>query len=155
MSVILQKLKIPEGAVHERFSTIHNYIDTESMILRKGAVSARLGEKLIIPVNMRDGSIVCEGLGNQDWNYSAPHGAGRIMSRNKAFAALRMEDYTQSMKGIYSTSVKKETLDESPMAYKNMDEIIENIKPTAKILKIIKPVYNYKTAEKTKKRKKG
>ena len=155
MSVILQELKIPEEAVHERFSTIHNYIDTESMILRKGAVSARAGEKLLIPINMRDGSLVCEGLGNSDWNYSAPHGAGRIMSRNKAFATLNMKDYKESMDGIYSTSVNRETLDESPMAYKDMNEIIENIKPTAKILKIIRPVYNYKAAEGVKKWGKG
>jgi RNA-splicing ligase RtcB len=99
---------------------------------------------------MRDGSIICEGLGNQDWNYSSPHGAGRIMSRTQAFASLNMDDYKRAMKGIYSTSVNKETLDESPMAYKKMDEIIANIKPTAKILKIIKPVYNYKAAEKRK-----
>ena len=148
MSVMVKELKIAENIIHEQFSTIHNYIDTESMILRKGAVSAKPGEKLIIPINMRDGSIVCEGLGNPDWNYSSPHGAGRIMSRTQAFASLNMDDYKKSMKGIYSTSVNKETLDESPMAYKKMDEIIENIKPTAKILKIIKPVYNYKAAEK-------
>jgi RNA-splicing ligase RtcB len=96
---------------------------------------------------MRDGSLICEGLGNQDWNYSAPHGAGRLMSRNKAFATIKMEDYQNAMAGIYSTSVNKETIDESPMAYKNMDDIIANIGPTAKILKIIKPVYNYKAEE--------
>ena len=152
MSVILSKLKIPEDVIHERFSTIHNYIDTESMILRKGAVSAKQGEKLIIPINMRDGSIICEGLGNPDWNYSAPHGAGRLMSRTKAFSVLNMKDYRESMKGIYSTSVNSETLDESPMAYKNMDDIIANIEPTAKILKIIKPVYNFKAAEKRRRR---
>jgi len=117
------------------------------MILRKGAVSAKLGEKLIIPINMRDGSLICEGLGNPDWNFSAPHGAGRIMSRNKAFATLNMEDYKKSMEGIYSTSVNRKTLDESPFAYKNKDEIVANIEPTAKILKIIKPVYNYKASE--------
>jgi len=147
MSIILQELNIPQDAVFEQFSTIHNYIDTDSMILRKGAVSAQSGEKLIIPINMRDGSLVCEGLGNYDWNYSAPHGAGRIMSRSKAFATLKMEDYEVAMQGIYSTSVNKQTLDESPMAYKNMDDIVANIGPTAKILKIIKPVYNYKAAE--------
>ena len=151
MSVILKELKIEEKVIFEQFSTIHNYIDTESMILRKGAVSAKLKEKLIIPINMRDGSLVCEGLGNSDWNYSSPHGAGRIMSRAKAFATLKMEDYEKAMIGIYSTSVNKETLDESPMAYKNMDNIISNIEPTAKILKIIKPIYNYKAAEERKK----
>jgi RNA-splicing ligase RtcB len=117
------------------------------MILRKGAVSAKAGEKLLIPINMRDGSLVCEGLGNPDWNYSAPHGAGRIMSRGKAFKTLQLEEYIKSMEGIYSTSVKKATLDESPMAYKTMDNIVTNIGPTAKILKTIKPVYNYKAAE--------
>ncbi|MCL2374661.1 MAG: RtcB family protein, partial [Treponema sp.] len=122
------------------------YIDTDAMILRKGAVSAKKGEKFIIPLNMRDGSIICEGLGNPDWNYSAPHGAGRIMSRKKAFAALNMEDYKKAMAGIYSTSVNARTLDESPMAYKDMGAIVENIAPTAKILKRIKPVYNYKAS---------
>jgi RNA-splicing ligase RtcB len=151
MSIILQGLKIPQAVIYEQFSTIHNYIDTESMILRKGAVSAKLGEKLIIPINMRDGSLICEGLGNRDWNYSAPHGAGRIMSRTQAFEVLKMEDYAKAMKGIYSTSVNKKTLDESPMAYKDMKNIIENIKPTAKLLKIIKPIYNYKAAEEKRK----
>ena len=152
MSVILKELKIPDEIINEQFSTIHNYIDTDAMILRKGAVSAKLNEKLIIPINMRDGSLVCEGLGNPDWNYSSPHGAGRIMSRTKAFATLKMEDYKNAMEGIYSTSVNKDTIDESPMAYKSMDNIITNIEPTAKILKIIKPIYNYKAAEERKKR---
>ncbi|MDR0966128.1 MAG: RtcB family protein [Myxococcales bacterium] len=154
MSVILEGLKIHEDDIGDRFSTIHNYIDTESMILRKGAVSARAGEKLLIPINMRDGSLVCEGLGNPDWNHSAPHGAGRIMSRSRAFSILRMEEYEKSMKGIYSTSVNKGTLDESPMAYKSMDDIVRNIGPTAKILRIIKPIYNYKASEEKKDRKK-
>jgi RNA-splicing ligase RtcB len=123
------------------------------MILRKGAVSARSGEKFIIPLNMRDGSIICEGLGNPDWNYSAPHGAGRIMSRGKAFAELSMDDYRKAMEGIYSTSVRKSTLDESPMAYKSMNGIIANISPTASILKIVKPIYNYKAADNWMRRK--
>jgi len=144
MDVIVRGLDIPEDACRERFSTIHNYIDTEQMILRKGAVSARRGEKLIIPINMRDGSIVCEGLGNPDWNHSAPHGAGRLMSRTKAFAAIRMEDYEKAMRGIYSSSVNRKTLDESPFAYKNMDDIIANIGPTARVLDIVRPVYNFK-----------
>ena len=152
VSVILQGLDIPEDAVSDGFITTHNYIDTDAMILRKGAVSAKAGEKLLIPINMRDGSLVCEGLGNPDWNYSAPHGAGRIMSRGKAFATLKLEDYLKSMEGIYSTSVKKATIDESPMAYKTMDNIVENIGPTAKILKIIKPVFNFKAAEGRKRR---
>jgi RNA-splicing ligase RtcB len=150
MSIIMKGLKIPMDTEFEQFSTIHNYIDTDAMVLRKGAVSAKKGEKLIIPVNMRDGSIICEGRGNPDWNYSAPHGAGRIMSRKKAFALLKMEDYEKAMTGIYSTSVNKETLDESPMAYKDINDIIANISPTANILKIIKPVYNYKASEEKK-----
>ncbi|MCL2721006.1 MAG: RtcB family protein [Treponema sp.] len=152
LDVIKKGMNIPDSSsskddIYEQFSTIHNYIDTDEMILRKGAVSAKLSEKLIIPINMRDGSLICEGLGNPDWNYSAPHGAGRIMSRNKAFATLSMEDYKKAMEGIYSTSVNKKTLDESPFAYKNKDEIVANIAPTAKILKMIKPVYNFKAAE--------
>jgi RNA-splicing ligase RtcB len=150
MNVIIQGLGIlkeKDDLYIEQFSTIHNYIDTDIMILRKGAVSAQAGEKFIIPINMRDGSIICEGLGNPDWNYSAPHGAGRLMSRTKAFEQIKFEDFKKSMEGIYSSSVRKETIDESPFAYKNMDEIIANIKPTAKILKIIKPVYNFKAAE--------
>ena len=146
MDVVMRGLEIPESACRERFSTIHNYIDTDEMILRKGAVSARKGEKLIIPINMRDGSIVCEGLGNPDWNYSAPHGAGRLMSRTKAFATVKMADYEKAMQGIYSSSVNKKTLDESPFAYKNMDDIIANIGPTAKVLNIVKPVYNFKAS---------
>jgi RNA-splicing ligase RtcB len=150
MAVILDGLNVADDAQYERFSTIHNYIDTDAMILRKGAVSAAKNEKFIIPMNMRDGSIICEGLGNSDWNYSAPHGAGRVMSRKKAYAVLNLDDYKESMAGIYSTSVSEDTLDESPMAYKNMDDIIEHIAPTAKVLKIIKPIYNYKASEKKK-----
>jgi RNA-splicing ligase RtcB len=147
MQVILEGLDIEDTGRYEYFTTIHNYIDTESMILRKGAVSAKAGEKLLIPINMRDGSLVCEGLGNPDWNCSAPHGAGRLMSRSKAFKTLSLEEFRRQMDGIYSTSVSDATLDESPMAYKNMDEIVRNIRPTAKVLKIIKPVYNFKAAE--------
>jgi len=144
MDVIIRGLEIPEAAIREQFTTIHNYIDLDGMILRKGAVSARLGEKLIIPINMRDGSIVCEGFGNPDWNHSAPHGAGRLMSRTKAFAEIAMKDYADSMRGIYSTCVSKKTLDESPFAYKSMDSILANIGPTARVLKIVKPIYNFK-----------
>lgn len=131
----------------EEFTTIHNYIDTDSMILRKGSVSAKLGEKLLIPMNMRDGSLICVGKGNADWNCSAPHGAGRLMSRKQAFATLSMEEYKAQMEGIYTTCVVRDTLDESPMAYKPMDEIIANIAPTAEIVNVIKPVYNFKAAE--------
>ena len=131
----------------EEFTTIHNYIDTELMILRKGAVSARAGEKLLIPINMRDGSLICVGKGNADWNWSAPHGAGRLMSRKAAFAALSMEEYRSEMEGIYSTCVVRDTLDESPMAYKTLDEIVSQIGPTAEITARIRPVYNFKAAE--------
>ena len=133
----------------EEFTTIHNYIDTDSMILRKGSVSAKNGEKLLIPINMRDGSLICVGKGNVDWNYSAPHGAGRLMSRAKAFHELSMEQYQSEMSGIFSTCVVPDTLDESPMAYKSMDEIISQIDPTAEIIDRIKPVYNFKAAEKS------
>ena len=131
----------------ETFQTIHNYIDVNEMILRKGSVSAKAGEKLLIPINMRDGSLICIGKGNEDWNFSAPHGAGRLMSRSAAFERLTMAEYEAEMAGIYSTCVVPDTLDESPMAYKNMDEIIENIEPTAEIICRIKPIYNFKAAE--------
>lgn len=128
----------------DRFTTIHNYIDTEEMILRKGAVAAHKGERLLIPINMRDGSLLCVGKGNPDWNQSAPHGAGRLMSRHQAFQDLNMEAFKDSMKGIYTTCVKPATLDEAPMAYKPIDDIIGHIHPTAEIVKRLKPVYNFK-----------
>lgn len=131
----------------ERFTTIHNYIDTDSMILRKGSVSARKGEKLLIPINMRDGSLICTGKGNPEWNFSAPHGAGRLMSRKQAFESLSLDEYKEEMEGIFTTCVGNATLDEAPMAYKNIDEIIEQIEPTAEIIERIKPVYNFKAAE--------
>lgn len=131
---------------YEAFQTIHNYIDVETKILRKGSVSAKAGEKLLIPINMRDGSLICVGKGNDDWNNSAPHGAGRLMSRSDAFEKLTMEEYQAQMAGIYTTCVNSSTLDESPMAYKNMDEIVENIEPTAEIIAHIKPIYNFKAA---------
>lgn len=128
----------------EFIETIHNYIDIENKIIRKGAVSAKEGEKLIIPINMRDGSLLCVGKGNDDWNNSAPHGAGRLMSRSKARQSVDMEEYIDSMEGIFSTSITEETKDESPFAYKSMGEIIENTKDTVDILSILKPVYNFK-----------
>ena len=131
----------------ETFQTIHNYIDVDEKILRKGSVSAKAGEKLLIPINMRDGSLICIGKGNAEWNYSAPHGAGRLMSRSAAFERLTMEEYQEQMAGIYTTCVNTATLDESPMAYKNMDEIVANIEPTAEIIAHIKPIYNFKAAE--------
>ena len=156
-------LHIKESDIIERFTTIHNYIyipDAENpdngndetkkgqMILRKGAVSAQKGEKLLIPINMRDGSLVCIGKGNEDWNCSAPHGAGRVMSRMKAKKELNLADFKAEMKGIWSSTVNKSTLDEAPMAYKTMDDIVENIGETAEIVKIIKPIYNFKAAKK-------
>ncbi|MDR1510815.1 MAG: RtcB family protein [Synergistaceae bacterium] len=131
----------------ESFTTIHNYIDTEAMILRKGAVSARAGEKLLIPINMRYGGLICVGKGNPDWNESAPHGAGRLMSRSKAFVTLSMDEYLACMEGVFSTCVVRDTLDESPMAYKNADEIIAQIAPTADIADRIEPLYNFKAAD--------
>ena len=131
----------------DEFTTIHNYIDTDDMILRKGSVSAKAGEKLLIPINMRDGSLLCIGKGNEDWNCSAPHGAGRLMSRKAAFDALSMEEFEAEMQGIYTTCVVPDTLDESPMAYKSMDEIVSQIGPTATIVDCIKPIYNFKAAD--------
>ena len=131
----------------DTFQTVHNYIDVNEMILRKGSVSAKAGEKLLIPINMRDGSLICIGKGNEDWNCSAPHGAGRLMSRTAAFERLTMAEYEREMAGIYSTCVVPNTLDESPMAYKSIDEIVENIEPTAEIICRIKPIYNFKAAE--------
>ncbi len=133
--------------IADSFTTVHNYIDTENMILRKGAVSARRGEKLLIPINMRDGSLICIGKGNDDWNCSAPHGAGRLLSRGKARAMLSMEEFRAQMQGIYTTSVSKSTLDESPMAYKSSEDITNNIVPTVDIYKRIVPIYNFKAGE--------
>ena len=134
----------------EQFTTIHNYIDTENMILRKGSVSAQAGEKLIIPINMRDGSLICKGKGNPDWNYSAPHGAGRLMSRSAARESFTVSEFKKQMKGIYSTSVCSGTLDECPMAYRGMEDIVNNIGDTAEIVSIIKPIYNFKAKDEDK-----
>lgn len=133
--------------VADRFTTIHNYIDTENMILRKGAVSAQAGERLLIPINMRDGSLICTGKGNPDWNCSAPHGAGRIMSRSKAKNTFTVSEYKKQMKGIYTTSVNQGTLDECPMVYKSVEDIVDNIGDTVEINDIIKPIYNFKAGE--------
>ena len=131
----------------EAFHTVHNYIDTREMILRKGAIAAHKGEKVLIPINMRDGSLICIGKGNEEWNCSAPHGAGRLMSRHAAFQALSMEEFQKEMEGIYTTCVVPDTLDESPMAYKSMDEIIDQIEPTVEIVQRIRPVYNFKASD--------
>jgi RNA-splicing ligase RtcB len=131
----------------DHFETIHNYINFNDNIIRKGSISAYEGEKVLIPINMRDGSILAIGKGNPDWNYSAPHGAGRLMSRSKARQNISIDDYQKSMQGIFTTSVNLSTLDEAPMAYKPMDEIINNIGDTVNILKVIKPIYNFKAGE--------
>ncbi len=133
--------------VEEEFTTIHNYIDTDAGILRKGAVSAKKGEKLLIPINMRDGSLLCVGKGNEEWNFSAPHGAGRLMSRAQAKKTWTVSEFKKQMKGIYTTSVNGATLDECPMAYKGMEDIVRNIGDTAEIVKVIRPVYNFKAGE--------
>ena len=132
----------------DRFDTVHNYIDTENLILRKGAVSAQKGERLIIPINMRDGSILAVGKGNEDWNFSAPHGAGRVLSRTKAMKTLEMDDFHKTMEGVWTTSISEETLDEAPMAYKPLNEILEKVEETSEIACFIKPVYNFKASEK-------
>lgn len=146
-TIAKQILKYAKLTPVESFDTIHNYIDVDNMILRKGSISAQAGEKVIIPMNMRDGSLICVGKGNADWNYSAPHGAGRILSRSKAKDTISMTEYQESMKGIYTTSVNKGTIDESPFVYKPIEEIMENIKDTVEIIDIIKPVYNFKAGE--------
>lgn len=123
------------------------YIDVENMILRKGSVSAQAGERLLIPINMRDGSLLCTGRGNEDWNFSAPHGAGRLMSRSAAKETFTVSEFKKQMEGIYTTSVGRSTLDECPMAYKGMDDIVNNVEPTVTIDAIIKPIYNFKAGE--------
>jgi len=133
--------------VEEQFTTIHNYIDTDAMILRKGAVSAKEGERLLIPINMRDGSLLCVGKGNEDWNCSAPHGAGRLMSRADAKQSFTVSEFKKQMAEVYTTSVSKATLDECPMAYKGMQDILDNIGPTADVVKVIRPIYNFKAGD--------
>ena len=128
----------------EAFHTIHNYIDTDEMILRKGAIAAHAGEKVLIPINMRDGSVLAIGKGNPEWNYSAPHGAGRIMSRSKAKSELDLDEYRKAMAGVYTTSVNEATLDEAPMAYKSLEDIIDVIKESVDVIEVMKPIYNFK-----------
>lgn len=125
---------------------IHNYIDTKEMILRKGAIAAHNGEKVLIPINMRDGSVLAIGKGNPEWNYSAPHGAGRIMSRAKAKETLNIEEYKKSMSGVYTTSVNEATLDEAPMAYKSLEDIIDVIRESVDVIEVMKPIYNFKAS---------
>ncbi len=131
----------------EAFHTIHNYIDTDEMILRKGAIAAHEGEKVLIPINMRDGSVLAIGRGNPEWNYSAPHGAGRLMSRTAAKNKLSLEEYRASMEGIYTTSVNEETLDEAPMAYKSLEDIIDVIRDSVDVIEVLKPVFNFKASD--------
>ena len=131
----------------DAFHTVHNYINTDEMILRKGAIAAHKDELVLIPVNMRDGSVLARGKGNPDWNYSAPHGAGRIMSRSVAKNTLDMETYRKSMEGIYTTSVNSATLDEAPMAYKALEDIIDVIRESVDVIDILKPVYNFKATD--------
>ena len=139
--VILKGMGLHEA---DRFTTVHNYIDLDAGILRKGAVSARAGEKLLIPINMRDGSLICTGRGNEDWNCSAPHGAGRLLSRSAAKQSFTVSEFKKQMEGIYTTSVNQSTLDECPVAYKSMEDIVDNIGPTAEIVSVIRSVYNFK-----------
>jgi RNA-splicing ligase RtcB len=133
--------------IRDQFTTIHNYIDLDTNILRKGAVSAAAGERLLIPMNMRDGSLLCVGKGNADWNFSAPHGAGRLMSRTEAKNSITLNSFKSSMAGIHSSTVNASTLDEAPQAYKPMGEITRHIGPTADVVKVIKPIYNFKSME--------
>lgn len=142
--VIIERTGITAG---EAFHTIHNYIDTDEMILRKGAIAAHKGEKVLIPINMRDGSVLAVGRGNEEWNYSAPHGAGRLMSRKKAKESLNMEEYRATMSGIYTTSVNEATLDEAPMAYKSLEDIIDVIRDSVDIIDVMKPIYNFKASD--------
>lgn len=128
------------------FETIHNYIDVENKIMRKGSISLQKDELALIPINMRDGSLIVRGKGNSEYNFSGPHGAGRLMSRSAAKDSISLEDYKEAMEGIYSTCVSVSTIDESPMAYKNMDEIVDNIEDTAEIVDIITPIYNFKAS---------
>ena len=142
--IIIERTKMTRT---EAFHTIHNYIDVDEMILRKGAIAAHTGEKVLIPINMRDGSVLAVGKGNVEWNNSAPHGAGRIMSRTKAKQSIDLEEYKASMQGIYSTSVNADTLDEAPMAYKSLADIIDVIRDSVEIIDIMKPVYNFKASD--------
>ena len=144
MDIIVKEMGLH---VVEQFTTIHNYIDVDNMILRKGSVSAKDGERLIIPINMRDGSLICTGKGNSDWNYSAPHGAGRLMSRSAAKETFTVSEFKKQMEGIFTTSVNRSTLDECPMAYKSIEDIVDNIEPTVSIDAIIKPIYNFKAGD--------
>lgn len=146
LDVLIEEMGIKKRHILDKFCTIHNYIDIENGILRKGAISLQKDESAIIPINMEYGSLIVTGKGNPDWNFSGPHGAGRLMSRSKAKETLKMEDFKNAMKDIYTTSVCVSTIDEAPMAYKSADEILENIKENAEVISIIKPIYNFKSS---------
>ena len=139
--ILLERTGLTAG---DAFHTVHNYIDTEEMILRKGAIAAHKDELVLIPINMRDGSVLARGKGNPEWNYSAPHGAGRIMSRTTAKAQLDLEEYKREMEGIYTTSVNESTIDEAPMAYKSLGDIIDVIAGSVDVIEVLKPIYNFK-----------
>lgn len=143
---LLKSMKIHEFE-EMSFESIHNYIDTTKNILRKGAISAELDERLIIPINMKDGALICIGKGNEDWNYSAPHGAGRLYSRSESKSMFTLKEFKKSMEGIYSSSVGTSTIDECPMVYKSLECILENIVPTVQIEKLIRPIYNFKQSD--------
>ena len=147
LDVIISEMGIKKRHILDKFCTIHNYIDLDNMILRKGAISLQKDELAIIPINMADGSLIVKGKGNPDMNYSGPHGAGRLMSRSKAKETLKMEDYKASMEGIYTTCVGAATIDEAPMAYKPIESILENIKDNADVVNWIHPIYNFKSSE--------
>ena len=139
--IILGRLGL---TAQDAFHTIHNYIDTKEMILRKGAIAAHAGERVLIPINMRDGSVLAVGRGNPEWNYSAPHGAGRILSRTEAKQVLDLDEYRREMAGVYTTSVNEKTLDEAPMAYKSLSDIIDVISESVDVIEVLKPIYNFK-----------
>jgi len=146
-AIVREIVKAMKWKVDDSFTTVHNYIDMDSMILRKGAISARAGERVLIPMNMRDGSLICIGKGNPDWNESAPHGAGRLMSRSAAKEAITLTQFKASMEGIFSSTVNRSTIDEAPFAYKPMEEIVANIGDTVDVVRIVQPLYNFKAAE--------
>jgi RNA-splicing ligase RtcB len=146
-AIVGEIVKQMKFKVVDSFTTVHNYIETETMILRKGAISAKDGERVLIPINMRDGSLICIGKGNPDWNQSAPHGAGRLMSRSAAKQSITLTEFKKSMEGIFSSTVTSSTIDESPFAYKPMDEILANIGETVDVVETIRPIYNFKAAE--------
>ena len=139
--ILLKRTGLSE---RDAFHTVHNYIDTDERILRKGAIAAHAGERVLIPINMRDGSVLAVGKGNPDWNFSAPHGAGRILSRTAAKERLSMEEYRREMAGVYTTSVSEATLDEAPMAYKRLEDIIDVIRESVDVIEVLKPIYNFK-----------